>query len=111
HSIKQARAYLPHALDLALIDINLPDGSGLDFAREMRAHEKHSDTDVIVASIDDGIPNVNRAYDDARAITFVSKPIRWRDLVQLLRAIHAERVLRAPNDGRSGSIAGSHAHS
>ncbi len=90
-SLAKARAYLRHRLDLVLIDINLPDGSGLDFAHELRAEPRHGDTDVIVASVADEIPNVMRAYDDAKAMTFISKPIRWRDLLHLLEAVHSER--------------------
>ncbi len=35
-SIQQARAMLPNDISLILLDINLPDGSGLDFLRELK---------------------------------------------------------------------------
>lgn len=36
YSIKEARALLLEGADLVILDINLPDGSGLDFCREIR---------------------------------------------------------------------------
>ena len=37
YNLKEARALLNEAVDLIILDINLPDGSGLDFCREIRA--------------------------------------------------------------------------
>lgn len=37
YSISQARKLLDKTIDLIILDINLPDGSGLDFCREVRA--------------------------------------------------------------------------
>ncbi len=36
YTLKEARALLDGAVDLVILDINLPDGSGLDFCREVR---------------------------------------------------------------------------
>ena len=37
YNLKEARALLNETVDLVILDINLPDGSGLDFCREIRA--------------------------------------------------------------------------
>lgn len=36
YTVKEARALLDGTVDLMILDINLPDGSGLDFCREVR---------------------------------------------------------------------------
>ncbi len=36
YNLKEARALLNETVDLIILDINLPDGSGLDFCREIR---------------------------------------------------------------------------
>ena len=36
YTLKEARALLDGTVDLVILDINLPDGSGLDFCREVR---------------------------------------------------------------------------
>jgi DNA-binding response OmpR family regulator len=35
-SLAQARSLLDGSIDLVILDINLPDGSGLDYCREIR---------------------------------------------------------------------------
>lgn len=37
YNLKEARALLDQAVDLIILDSNLPDGSGLDFCREVRS--------------------------------------------------------------------------
>ena len=38
YNLKEARALLNETVDLIILDINLPDGSGLDFCREIRTY-------------------------------------------------------------------------
>lgn len=40
YSISEARSLLDNSIDLILLDINLPDGNGLDFCREIRNTSK-----------------------------------------------------------------------
>lgn len=37
YNLKEARTLLHETVDLIILDINLPDGSGLDFCREIRS--------------------------------------------------------------------------
>ncbi len=37
YNLKEARVLLKEAIDLILLDVNLPDGSGLDFCKEIRS--------------------------------------------------------------------------
>ncbi|MCM1127280.1 MAG: response regulator transcription factor [Lachnospiraceae bacterium] len=37
YNLREARALLDETVDLMILDVNLPDGSGLDFCREVRA--------------------------------------------------------------------------
>lgn len=38
--IKEAKERLDENIDLIILDLNLPDGNGIDFCREIRAHSK-----------------------------------------------------------------------
>ena len=40
YNLKEARVLLKEAIDLILLDVNLPDGSGLDFCKEIRSFSK-----------------------------------------------------------------------
>jgi len=68
--------------DLVLLDLNLPDGDGLDLARELRA----KDLPVIVVSLreEDRLVGLEIGVDD-----FVTKPYQPRELVA-----RASNVLR-----------------
>lgn len=72
--------------DLIVLDLNLPDGDGLDFAREVRKQYK---TPIIIASIRKGINDRLTALD-LGSVDYVTKPydpqellLRIRNLLQL----------------------------
>ena len=82
-----ARAWLAgRRPDLVLLDMRLPDGSGLDFLRELRAGE-HADLPVLVLTAFGGLANAVAAMKE-RADDYLVKPI---DLDALM--VKIERVL------------------
>jgi CheY-like chemotaxis protein len=76
------------AFDLVLVDLRLPDGSGLDFVRALRAREAGSDAPPlpVVALSADVLPaTVSRALA-AGCSSHLAKPVSRRALVQALLA-------------------------
>ena len=72
--------------DLILLDMRLPDGSGLDFLRELRAGE-HADLPVLVLTAFGGLENAVAAMKE-RADDYLAKPV---DLDELM--VKIDRVL------------------
>ncbi len=69
--------------DLALLDLNLPDGSGYDLCRLIRAS---GDTPVVFLTAFDDEVNVVMGLDMG-ADDYISKPFRVRELMSRLRTI------------------------
>jgi DNA-binding response OmpR family regulator len=67
--IKKADDLLP---DILFLDINLPDGSGLDHIREIKA--KHPHIIIIMISAYDGVNERTRASAEGAAY-FIGKPL------------------------------------
>lgn len=100
-NLAEARAQLREAQpDLLLVDLALPDGSGLDLLREL----KDSRTRVVVLT---GYPSFETAIDGLRADIddYLTKPIDLARLRACLLTPRSERKsvapLRAANDARS----------
>ena len=72
--------------DLVLLDMRLPDGSGMDFLRELRAGD-HADLPVLVLTAFGGLENAIAAMKE-RADDYLVKPV---DLDELM--VKIERVL------------------
>jgi DNA-binding NtrC family response regulator len=86
-SLEEARGRLAtHRPDLLLLDMRLPDGSGLEFLRELRARQ-HADLPVVVITAFGGLEDAIAAMK-ARANDYLVKPI---DLDELL--VKLEKVL------------------
>jgi DNA-binding response OmpR family regulator len=69
-----------------LVDLQLPDGDGIGLILRLRAQAQHHDTPIIVVSVDPG-----RGREDARSsklnvLGWLSKPVDFEHLVQVLRA-------------------------
>lgn len=76
--LAQAREILnEQAIDLALIDLNLPDGKGVELARDIRAGRSHTRSIIIT-----GQATLDHAVDALRcgATDFVSKPLNIDEL-------------------------------
>ncbi len=82
-SLAAARKQLAStSVDLALIDPTLPDGSGMQLARELAASRRQTQTIVI-----SGEPSLEQAIDAIRAgvADFIVKPLDMRDLNERVR--------------------------
>ncbi|MGC8511302.1 MAG: response regulator transcription factor [Acidimicrobiales bacterium] len=82
------------SVDLVLLDVMLPDGSGVDFCRELTA----SPTPVIMVSARSSELDVVLGLEIGAA-DYVTKPFRLRELVARMRV-----VLRRPPTGAEDAV-------
>jgi two-component system, OmpR family, torCAD operon response regulator TorR len=89
-NLVEARAALgERAMDILLLDIMLPDGDGIDFAREIRRDSAIGIIFVTQRNRDaDRIRGLEAAGDD-----YVTKPINLRELLARVRALCRRRGL------------------
>jgi DNA-binding response OmpR family regulator len=85
-SVKEAAsAALKNKFDLAILDMQLPDGTGFD----VREHLKNTETTVIYLTIVDDEGNIVRAFDGG-ADDYITKPFRLREfLARVKRTLNA----------------------
>lgn len=72
-----------HPIDLMLLDVGLPDGSGLDFAKEVRGSGSQLPIIILTARIDE---ETAVAGFEAGANDFIRKPFRSRELLARIQA-------------------------
>ncbi|WP_100639110.1 diguanylate cyclase [Marinobacter salexigens] len=72
-SLAEARRLLCADVDLILLDLYLPDGSGLDFLRELKAAETYASVPVICISASDHTLDIEKAFQHG-ATDYVLKP-------------------------------------
>lgn len=73
--------------DLIISDMNLPDGTGLDIVRYVRASDTWRSTPVLILSSDADPRRVGRAYA-LGANAYVDKSAPGRSLVEVLRSLY-----------------------
>lgn len=80
--------------DLVMLDIELPDGSGLDFCRAVRAHKSLAKTPVIMMTGRGGLEQKGEGFE-AGADHYLVKPVHPREALMwvesLLRRVGLER--------------------
>jgi two-component system KDP operon response regulator KdpE len=82
-TVEQAKDALagPGTFDVVLLDVHLPDGSGLEIARELA---DHPDRPVVVALTAAAMAREQTAAMDAGCDTFLAKPYTSADLIQTI---------------------------
>ena len=79
--------------DIALLDINLPDGNGLDLCEEIQGRGQH--TYIIFITANDKESDMLKGYE-AGGTDYVTKPFSVTVLCKKVAAIFANMELRAP---------------
>ena len=87
--------------DIAIVDINLPDGSGLDLIREIKTQKIDSGIIVISArnSIDNKIEGLELGADD-----YITKPFDMAELIARIKALLRRRNFSGSNTIIIGDI-------
>lgn len=102
NAVVESAANLQEAIDKALIyeydcillDVNLPDGSGLELLQELKNNNKSDGVLIISArnSLDDKLEGLNLGADD-----YLTKPFHFSELIARIRSI----VRRKKFDGNA----------
>lgn len=71
---------------LAILDITVPDGSGMDVCRNIRGHDKLSFTPVIILTGKEGYDSKVEGFE-AGADQYLTKPVPPRELLLWVRAL------------------------
>ncbi|HAG42137.1 MAG TPA: DNA-binding response regulator [Clostridium sp.] len=83
-TLKEARESIEnYNIDLVLLDLMLPDGSGYELCRELR---KKSNTPIIFLTASDEEANVVMGLDMG-AYDYISKPVRIGELISRIKAV------------------------
>ncbi|MCI9889751.1 response regulator transcription factor [Micrococcales bacterium 31B] len=87
-AVRRSRAVQP---DIALVDLRLPDGTGIDVIKALREHCPETRC-VVLTSFDD--PDARTASRDAGAIGFMLKSVSGREIVDgLLKIVAGEELV------------------
>lgn len=90
-SVAEARAFLrANRVDAVLVDVRLPDGSGLDLVSEIRDRGMAADARVVVVSAS-VLPAERSSALATGADGFLAKPFSSAELVALLKRLAARR--------------------
>jgi two-component system response regulator VicR len=93
--LEQARALLKDShFDLILLDLGLPDGSGYELCRQIRAG---GETPIIILSARDEEASVVMGLD-LGADDYITKPFRLRELVSRIKAVLRRKQPAAVED-------------
>lgn len=93
HTIGRVVATRP---DVAVLDVRLPDGSGIDLCREIRSASPETACIMLTAFDDDA---ASRAAVLAGASGYVLKDVRGRRLIEGIRTVASGRSLLHPGVG------------
>ena len=92
--VEAKAAYLSNNLDLILLDIKLPDGTGYEFCSEIR---KLSSLPIIFLTACDEEVNIVMGLDMG-ADDYITKPFRIKELISRIRAV-LRRNVTSPQGG------------
>jgi len=85
-SVQEAKALIAQApfFDLAILDVHLPDGSGLDLCRLMKNGALATDAPVLILSAD-GDADTKVAGFEAGAVDYITKPFYMAEVIARVR--------------------------
>jgi DNA-binding NarL/FixJ family response regulator len=93
-SLAEARAVLPEIagrVDVALVDLQLPDGDGVEVVRDVRDLHPRPRVLVLTAVID---PAHHATAIDAGAAAILSKAAQPAEIITFIRRAHADEAYR-----------------
>ncbi len=97
------KALKTRAFDLCLLDILLPDGSGLDLLRQVKRRDESLDVIMVTA-----LQGVDTALDAMKlgAYDYITKPYKIDELCELVKRVLTKRGLEKENRFLRAEVAG-----
>lgn len=95
-----SKALLDNKIDLIILDINLPDKSGLDLCTDIR---KNSDTPILFLTANDTEQDVIKGFQ-AGCDDYISKPFSIEVLKQRISAVLRRSEVKEENVYKSGAV-------
>ena len=99
--ITQARQEILKAFDMAVLDLNLPDGSGMDICRELR--EKTEVTHILILTSNDAETDIVTGYEMG-ADDYMTKPFSLSVLMSKINAVQRRTEQACQNQSKSFSF-------
>lgn len=93
-SLAEARRML-EGVDVAVVDLDLPDGNGIELIGELRAANPQGLVLILTASIDRG---VHARAVEAGAAGVLHKSLRIREIIDAVRRLEAGESLLSPDE-------------
>lgn len=85
HNAEQMHQHLRgNHVDMILLDVQLPDASGIDLCRELRENPRYAHTPILMITGSDDNESILLAYSTG-ATDFMPKPLNWHLLLQRVR--------------------------
>ena len=101
-TLAEARALAATAtVDIAFLDVRLPDGNGLTLADELRRRPADQSVTVVIVSAS-VLPTERNAAIESGAHVFLAKPYRAQELLDLLTRFVTERELPSASPPSAG---------
>jgi CheY-like chemotaxis protein len=91
-------------LDLALVDVNLPDGNGYDLLTSFRKHPRTRSVAVIIHTATEPAQLARQRAELLGAAAFLTFPIEPRDLVNVVRGVLAKGEQRGDTAPQAAGV-------
>jgi len=85
-TLAEARRYLARSIDVLLVDIGLPDGTGLELIADIKAHQPEC---LVMVSTMFGDDNNLLSAISAGALGYLLKDVSATEVVEEIRSLHA----------------------
>ena len=94
------KKFHPSKIDIAFVDWNMPNMSGIEFVRKVRAMAETKHIPVVMVTSEKTMGKVQEALDEAGANAFISKPFTSETLDRKLAPLIKD--IEARSDSRGG---------
>lgn len=94
-SLAEARGLLNEEIDVAVVDLVLPDGNGATLVRDLRTANSHSQVLVLTASVDRR--DLARAVESG-ASGVMNKSARIEEIISAIRSLSSGEQLMSPRE-------------
>lgn len=96
----------PEEIDIAFVDWNMPNMTGVDFVRQVRALGNTEHIPMVMVTSEKAMGKIEEALDQAGANAFISKPFTVEELQNKLQKIIAKLESQQAASAGSGSGGG-----